>query len=246
MDAPSVGERSKSRIRCRFPEPAGPDPSLTHRGSRGVARAAPPTARRARRARASAIGIASAFGVTCASGVACASASACGPSARGACVGCDLGLGKALDLPALERAQGQSLAPLLLGQGDWKPRPVILDEFVLDRESGELRGLIEVIDGWWGASLEINPGEEDLIGDVGFILEDSRRPAPLLLYDLRSDPFTLHSLHEERPELVEKYRRFLLQQWEAHQQLNQRLGEIGQVEVDREQLEALRALGYLD
>ncbi|MEE8277572.1 MAG: sulfatase [Thermoanaerobaculia bacterium] len=151
-----------------------------------------------------------------------------------------------LDLPVPEIAQGQSLAPLLLGDGDWLPQPVILDEFIVDRESGELRGLIEVIDGWWGASLELNPGEEDLIGIVGAKVADPRRPAPLLLYDLRLDPFTLHSLHEERPDLVEKYQRLLQRQWATHRELAEKLGEGGQVAVGQEQLEALRALGYID
>ena len=32
-------------------------------------------------------------------------------------------------LPAAEIAQGQSLAPLMLGREGWEPRPVIFDEF---------------------------------------------------------------------------------------------------------------------
>ena len=36
-------------------------------------------------------------------------------------------------LPTPEVMQGQSLAPLLLGEGgEWEPRPVILDEFDVD------------------------------------------------------------------------------------------------------------------
>jgi arylsulfatase A-like enzyme len=62
-----------------------------------------------------------------------------------------------VDLPMPEIMQGQSLAPLLLGKAGWEPRPVILDEFEVDRDTGEFRGRIEVIDGRWGASLEINP-----------------------------------------------------------------------------------------
>ena len=66
-------------------------------------------------------------------------------------------------LPLPEVIQGQSLAPLLLGEGGWETRPVILDEFFVVPDTGELTGQIEVIDGRWGASLEINPcpaGEE--------------------------------------------------------------------------------------
>lgn len=34
---------------------------------------------------------------------------------------------------------------------------------------------------------------------------ESHRAVPLLLYDLWNDPMCLYSLHEERPDLVEKY-----------------------------------------
>ena len=65
------------------------------------------------------------------------------------------------DLPMPEVMQGQSLAPLLLGKEGWEPRSVILDEFYVDPDTGELSGLIEVIDGRWGASLEIDPDPDD-------------------------------------------------------------------------------------
>ena len=138
---------------------------------------------------------------------------------------------------------GQSLAPLLLGREGWEPRPVILDEFRVDRESGELRGLIEVIDGRWGASLEINPWPPDEDEDE----EDAewRRPVPLLLFDLWNDPFCLKSVHEEYPELVEHYTDFLEVQWEAHQALATRFTPGGEVALTPEQLETLRALGYI-
>ena len=150
-----------------------------------------------------------------------------------------------LDLPIPETALGQSLAPLLLGDGQWEPRPVFLDEFNVDSETGELEGLIEVIDGWWGASLEIGEGAANEIGGVGPFTEE-HRPSPLLLYDLRTDPYTQRSLHDERPDLVEKYKRLLQRQWESHRELGESLGEGGRVEVGQEQLEALRALGYID
>jgi arylsulfatase A-like enzyme len=143
-------------------------------------------------------------------------------------------------LPLPEVMQGQSLAPVLLGEEGWVSRPVILDEFAVDLETGERRGLIEVVDGRWGASMEINPehaGEE----------EEAlwRRPVPLLLYDLWNDPFCLHSLHEERPDLVDKYTAFLEAQWEAHQALGQRFTPGEPAELTPEQLETLRALGYI-
>jgi arylsulfatase len=148
-----------------------------------------------------------------------------------------------LDLPMPEIMMGQSLAPLMLGDEGWEPRPVILDEFWVDQETDSLRGTLEVIDGRWGASLEINPEPSDEDEDE----EDAlwRRPVPLLLYDLWNDRFCLFSLHEERPDLVEKYTEFLEAQWEAHQALALRFTPGEQVELTPEQLESLRALGYI-
>ena len=117
------------------------------------------------------------------------------------------------DLPMPGVMQGQSLAPLLLGEAGWESRPVILDEFDLASDTGELRGRIEVIDDRWGASLQINVAPD--------APEKRRRAAPLLLYDLWEDPYGLNSLHEERPDLVEHYTAFLEAQWEAHQALAQ-------------------------
>ena len=83
-----------------------------------------------------------------------------------------------LDLAGLaqpEVKQGQSLAPLLLGEEGWEPRPIILDEFQVDPETNELRGTIEVIDGRWGASLYIDPNLED---DEVPLRGHRDRPAP--------------------------------------------------------------------
>lgn len=142
-----------------------------------------------------------------------------------------------LDLPAPTVAMGQSLAPLLLGQAGWDPRPVILEEFRVDPDSAQLRGVLEVVDGRWGASLEINPNPETP--------PDQRRPAPLLVYDLWSDPFCLRSLHEQRPDLVEKYTKFLEAQGAAHQALAKRFSRSGNVALTPEQLQMLRSLGYI-
>ena len=140
-------------------------------------------------------------------------------------------------LPPAEIGQGQSLASLLRGEEGWEPRPVILDEFDVDRTTGELRGLIEVVDGRWGASLEINPDPERE--------EDRRRPVPLLLYDLWNDPMCLRSVHEDWPELVEKYTKLLEEQFAAHQALGQYFTRSGDVVLTPEQLQTLRTLGYI-
>ena len=135
-----------------------------------------------------------------------------------------------------EIMQGQSLAPLLFGEDGWEPRPVILDEFRIDQTTGELRGLIEVIDGRWGASLEINRTS----------YREGPGATPLLLYDLWNDPMALNLLNEERPDLVEKYTTFLEAQFEAHQSLAKFFtSSSDQVALTPEQLQTLRSLGYI-
>ena len=141
-------------------------------------------------------------------------------------------------LPEPEIAQGQSLAPLLLGQEGWEPRPVIFDEFYASSTSDTLRGRIGVVDGRWGASLLVN---QDPLPP-----EENGRAAPLLVFDLWNDPNLSHSLHDERPDLVEHYTEFLEAQWAAHQALAQRFTRSGEgAALTPEQLRTLRALGYI-
>ena len=166
-------------------------------------------------------------------------------------------------LPPAEVAMGQSLAPLLTGRQGWGPRPVIFDEFYVRWDTGEFIGSIAVIDGRWAASLSIEPEEEpaededgedvkaeDVKDDAGSEKEaDEDEPedeeAKLLVYDLWSDPFCLNSLHDERPDLVEKYTKFLEEMWEAHKALGQQYSRTGEVPLTPEQLRTLRSLGYI-
>jgi arylsulfatase A-like enzyme len=150
-----------------------------------------------------------------------------------------------LELAGLEPpeiSQGQSLVPLLLDRSGWEPRPVIFDQArAIDSADPEISHFhIEVADGRWGASLLVpaNPGVElELPED---------RIAALLVYDLWEDPNALTPINEERPDLAEKYRAFLQSQWEAHRALAQHVGTAGgAVPLTAEQLETLRALGYI-
>jgi len=158
-------------------------------------------------------------------------------------------------LPAPEIAQGRSLAPLLL-EGRAEPHEVILDEFRVDEATGEMVGNLEIVDGRWGASLEIGPVP------AGADPARGRHPVPaggrwgavhpffpdaprLLLYDLWNDPFALKAVNDAHPELVERYHALLLERWEAHRALAQRFGEAADTQLDPEQLEQLRALGYI-
>lgn len=141
-------------------------------------------------------------------------------------------------LPPAEIAQGRSLAPLLLGTRALEPRPVILDEFDVDQQTGKLWGLIDVVDGRWGASLTIGRVPESWP-------KERRRPVPLLLYDLWNDPMCLRSVHEERPELVKKYTTFLEAQFAAHQELAKKFTRSKDSALSPEQLRTLRSLGYI-
>jgi len=70
-------------------------------------------------------------------------------------------------------------------------------------------------------------------------------PTPLLLFDLWNDHWCVRPVNEDHPDLVEKYTEFLENQWEAHQDLAQLFTRRGEVELTAEQLQTLRALGYI-
>ncbi|MFX0069256.1 MAG: sulfatase [Candidatus Hodarchaeota archaeon] len=149
--------------------------------------------------------------------------------------------------PAPEMIQGQSLAPLLLGQKGWEPRPVILDEFYVDPKTYRLGGFLEVVDGRWGASMEIGEGRRLRHARFRRMTPPlSQRSVPLLLYDLWHDPHCMFSLHEERPDLVKKYTRFLQEKWKEHRELAKSFTRPQQTNVTAEQLRTLRALGYIE
>ena len=131
-------------------------------------------------------------------------------------------------------SQGQSLAPLLLDQPGWKPRPVILDELTLDPKTGDPQGIMEIVDGRWGASLSIEK-------------EASEESGPrLLLYDLWNDPYCLKSLHQERPGLAKKYAGLLERRFREHQALAKKFPRGEQGALDSEQLKTLESLGYIN
>ncbi|HEX5760057.1 MAG TPA: sulfatase-like hydrolase/transferase, partial [Thermoanaerobaculia bacterium] len=161
-------------------------------------------------------------------------------------------------LPPPEVLQGRSLAPLLLGresEEEGEGVPVVLDEFRVD-ERGEMIGNLEMIDGRWGASLEIGPLPGGLaapkgrhavpVGGRWGALHPFFPEAPrLLLYDLWNDPFARRAVNGRHPALVERYRRALLRQWRAHLALAGRFREAGEIPLTPEQLQQLRSLGYI-
>jgi len=160
-----------------------------------------------------------------------------------------------IGLPPAEVAQGQSLAPLLQGE-EMEVRPVILDEFRMEDTTHEMVGNLEIIDGRWGASLEIGPRPPGAPTDRGRHVvpvggrwgarhEYYDAPPRVLLYDLEADPFATRAVNDEHPELVNEYTKLLLEQWKAHQALATQFEEATQITLDPEQLEQLKALGYI-
>jgi arylsulfatase A-like enzyme len=126
--------------------------------------------------------------------------------------------------------QGQSLAPLLLGRPGYRPRPVILDELTIDPKTKERSGAIEIVDGRWAASLAL--GKED-------------QEPHFFLCDLWDDPYCRQSLHQERPDLVGKYRAILERTLREHLKLAKGYTQSGQGALNAEQLNTLRSLGYI-
>ena len=71
-------------------------------------------------------------------------------------------------------------------------------------------------------------------------------PSPCCSTICGTTRFALWSVHEERPDLVEKYTEFLEAQYEAHQSLAQLFTRSGvEIALTPEQLRTLRALGYI-
>jgi hypothetical protein len=112
-----------------------------------------------------------------------------------------------------------------------------------------------MIDGRWGASLEIGPAAKGTDGSHGrhsspaggrwgavhpYFGDTSR----LLLYDLWNDPFAAHAVGDEHPDLVAHYQKALVDQWHVHQALAAHMGEAGDQALDPAMLRQLQTLGY--
>lgn len=135
--------------------------------------------------------------------------------------------------PKPDYLQGQSLAPLLLGQPGWEQRPVVIDELTWSPIDGEPNAILEMVDGRWGASLRIAKDDRE---------EEGPR---LLLYDLWNDPYCLKSLHAEKPELAKKYTGILERTFREHQSLAKKFPRGKGGAMDSEQLKTLQSLGYI-
>ena len=160
------------------------------------------------------------------------------------------------DLPPASVQQGQSLVPLLTGQGAWQPRPIVIEQVQAYKDTGQMVGHIELIDGRWAASLEVMPEDLRPVADGlpslptagGWRASRPHRPSTprLLLYDLQEDPHCLHNVNDAHPEKVAEYTRQLEALWAHHQQLAARFEAGAPVEMGDAQEEALRVLGYVE
>jgi arylsulfatase A-like enzyme len=160
-------------------------------------------------------------------------------------------------LPAAEVRQGQSWRPLLTGEGDWRPQPVVLEQLQAHEGTGQLVGHVEMIDGRWAASLEVMPqglvpewraGGESLRTAGGWRAARPHRPSTpqLLLYDYDADPLGTRSVNDAHPDVVVDFTKRLEDQWAANQVLAQQFAGAGGAVMTDEQLEALRLLGYIE
>lgn len=130
--------------------------------------------------------------------------------------------------PAPDHLQGQSLVPLATGRPGWLPRPVIFDEFTRDPATGALSGAIEILEGSWGAALEIGP-----------------EMSSFRLCDLAADRFCRTDDAPRDPERARHYRDRLEREFRKHVALSKRFPLAPPGALDAAQLETLEALGYL-
>ncbi len=159
-------------------------------------------------------------------------------------------------LPPAEVSQGRSLVPALRGERHWQPGPMVFDEFRVMPRSGGLLGNLEILDGSWGASLEISEGS----GESGPVRGRHPAPAggrwpskafpdvsPLLLFDLAVDPLAHTPVDDAHPDRLRRAARDLRELWKAHRALALHFseGESEESALTPEQLESLRSLGYI-
>jgi hypothetical protein len=142
-------------------------------------------------------------------------------------------------LPQAETFQGQSFVPLLLGEGRWERRPVILDEFYIDSSTSVLSGWIQAIDERWIAGLGINLNIESGKTSEG---DESLR---FYLADRWIDPHYGGNVRKMFPDISKKYINFLKKKWREHQELAKLFSRSDEESLTPEQLETLRSLGYI-
>ncbi len=141
-------------------------------------------------------------------------------------------------LPLPEAIQGQSLLPLLAGSNPtslgWKPRPAVAERAQAPAANeGEKNAELE--------SLAVVDGDWKLIWNT-YIPDD--RPE-YELYDHKKDPINLSNVADEHPEVVERLAEYL-KNWHEGALAAKIDTEAAADEMSTEELEKLRALGYIN
>ena len=141
-------------------------------------------------------------------------------------------------LPVPENIQGQSLLPLLAGSNPtslgWKPRPAVAERaYAPAANEGEDNAELEsfaVVDGDWKLIWNTNIPDE--------------RPE-YELFDHKNDPINLFNVADEHPEVVERLADYL-KNWHEAALAAKVDTEAAAEEMSTEELEKLRALGYIN
>ncbi len=129
--------------------------------------------------------------------------------------------------------QGKSLASFLRGE-DMERGPVVLDE-VYAFPDGIMSGWLEIIDGRWGASRH----------SPVFHAEDPIASTEVRICDLLLDPECVVDVADLHPDMVDKYAAALQRHWDTQGILAAGFTASDNAELSPEQIEALRALGYI-
>ena len=135
-------------------------------------------------------------------------------------------------LPIPEGLQGQSLLPLLTGASPgWRQRPAFIERKRIPDDpffEPEIDSFAVVADGWK-------------------LIRNTDRPEghpELELYDFDQDPLDQHDVAAEHPEVVERLDRMIGEWQEAA--LAAKLSPAEDADMSPEELEKLRALGYVN
>jgi len=141
-------------------------------------------------------------------------------------------------LPVPEEIQGQSLLPLLAGANPttlgWIPRPAVAERaFAPVANEGEKNAELE--------ALAVVDGEWKLIWNT--FIPDGRPEYEL--YDHQQDPINMHNVAADHPEVVERLADYL-KSWHKAALAAKIDTETAAEEMSTEELDKLRALGYIN
>jgi len=134
-------------------------------------------------------------------------------------------------LPFPPGMQGESLLPLLSGKGTWTSRPAITEQWAANDDPPPL-----------------NTDSHAIVAGGFKLIHNPRRHPPkpeYELFDSLNDPLDLHNVADQHPDVVQRLYK-LLQTQQAKAQAARPTPDANQAEsMNGEELERLRALGYV-